>query len=480
MGSYTSATSALTERLDPGNKVLASQDFRHAAQSENEDVSDYVRRLERVFYTAFGKDKMGAGTREAILYGQLHEGLKLSLMKSPSVSGSLTYRELIMAAKNEERCQAEFKKRVEYNKGAQSTKTPPGKPMRERTKPPETRSGEQREQRECYVCRKVGHIAKDCPKKKSESTNWSDRNRSDRNRKIKPGAKQVVTGPPHERIGGQSSDSDPREFLYSDSDSDEAVNQVKLCDKGSRPQHADIQIQGVTVMGVIDTGADITIMNGTLFKKVAATAKLKKKQFKKADKCPRTYDRRQFSLDGRLDLDLTFGDKTMTTPVYIKMDAHEELLLSEGVCSQLGIVTYHSDVHPGTSSVEPKLPDKEPVSEARVPLVRVLLCRSYGKPCGSKIESTKHTVIMPKNVRVLAINVRVFYKTYVFHYKRTCQVISSLESRLNKIYIYFNRPSLEARLYIKHLASDRVASIQGRLESRLVTERLAQKANCVK
>ena len=31
----------------------------------------------------------------------------------------------------------------------------------------------------------------------------------------------------------------------------------------------------------------------------------------------------------------------------------------------------------------------------------------YGKPCGSKIESTKRTVIMPINVLVLAINVRV-------------------------------------------------------------------------
>ncbi len=61
----------------------------------------------------------------------------------------------------------------------------------------------------------------------------------------------------------------------------------------------------------------------------------------------------------------------------------------------------------------------------------------------------------------------------MFHYKHTCPVISSLESRP-----ITNRPGLEARLYLKHIhiASDRVASIQGRLESRLVTERLAQKA----
>ena len=52
---------------------------------------------------------------------------------------------------------------------------------------------------------------------------------------------------------------------------------------------------------MIDTGADITIMGGTLFKKIASVAKLRKSKFKKADKRPHTYDRKQFSLDGRLD-----------------------------------------------------------------------------------------------------------------------------------------------------------------------------------
>ena len=37
----------------------------------------------------------------------------------------------------------------------------------------------------------------------------------------------------------------------------------------------------------------------------------------------------------------------MKTAVYVKMDAPEQLLLSEGVCRQLGILTYHPDVQPG-------------------------------------------------------------------------------------------------------------------------------------
>lgn len=43
----------------------------------------------------------------------------------------------------------------------------------------------------------------------------------------------------------------------------------------------------------------------------------------------------------RLDLDVSFGEKTA---VYIKMDVHDQLLLSEGVCHQLGIITYHQNI----------------------------------------------------------------------------------------------------------------------------------------
>ena len=66
----------------------------------------------------------------------------------------------------------------------------------------------------------------------------------------------------------------------------------------------NIQVQGVPAFGVIDTGADITIMGGDLFKKVATAARLRKKDFMKPDCVPRTYDRRQFELHGRMDLEI--------------------------------------------------------------------------------------------------------------------------------------------------------------------------------
>ena len=106
---------------------------------------------------------------------------------------------------------------------------------------------------------------------------------------------------------------------------------------------ANVEVQGVGALGVVDTGADIMIMGGELFKKVAAVARLKK-DFKPVDKRPYTYGDQPFKLDGQMDLDISFNGKTMCTPVYIKMDSQEALLLSEGVSRQLGMVTYHSGV----------------------------------------------------------------------------------------------------------------------------------------
>ena len=109
------------------------------------------------------------------------------------------------------------------------------------------------------------------------------------------------------------------EFLYSsDSKDDSEVQAVRVTNGGSVSQCVRLRIQGVPVFGIIDSRADITIMGGELFKKIAATARLKKRDFQAPDKVPRTYDQQPFTLDGCMDLNVTIGDNTMKTPVYLK------------------------------------------------------------------------------------------------------------------------------------------------------------------
>ena len=76
-------------------------------------------------------------------------------------------------------------------------------------------------------------------------------------------------------------------------------------------------------------------MNGALFKEVVSTARLRKKAFRDADKVPYAYDGRLFQLHGCVDLEIAFDGCTLCTPVYLKMDAGDPLLLSEGGCRQL-------------------------------------------------------------------------------------------------------------------------------------------------
>ena len=144
--------------------------------------------------------------------------------------------------------------------------------------------------------------------------------------------------------------------------------------------------QGVDAWGILDTGADITIMGPDLFKKVASLRRLKKRNFHQPDKVPKTYDRRTFTLDGRMELEITFGGKAMLTTVYIKMDAHDQLLLSEGVCRQLEMVQYHPEVQLWSRKLkDAKLeayPEKLHLEDSRikeaaiVPTVRVRLLQS--------------------------------------------------------------------------------------------------------
>ena len=356
--SLEEATIALRSRLEPSSRALAAQDFRHASQRDKESVADFIRRLEQLFKLAYGREGMSDETRGTLLHSQLQEGLRYDIMEAPAVSGSHDYRELCLASRNEEKRLVELAKRRQYTKSPQQlpprqTPLPPANQMRrdqvERPRPqgpysrrPDgDRSGAPRR---CYNCDQLGHMSWDCPSRRTESTGRGTAARS-----REAGTKQV-------RTAGGRAPSRGEEYspvglgafsclLSSDSeDEEDGVRLVRISDQGSEQQHADVLIEGVPAKGVIDSGAEITIMGGKLFARIAAVARLKKSRLKASDKIPKTYDRRSFTLDGRMDLDVCFNGIEMRTPVYIKLDAPEQLLIAEGVCRQLGIIKYHPSI----------------------------------------------------------------------------------------------------------------------------------------
>ena len=400
--SFTRVIEALRQRLDFGSKAVAAQDFRHVMQHEAEPVADFVRRLERTFHIAYGRDHMSAETRDALLYGQLQEGLRLELMSAPAVSGARGYPELCIASKNEEKRLADLKRRREYAQSNQSSTQQRTKPKQSSSEPrqptntqPSQQSDQEKPDRRCFYCKKPGHLMRDClrRKKRSESVGPSRSSSSSASTKqiLSDGDCQDTLQTPSESAlddhscrednpvhplpqAVQDQPLNPCDLLLSDSESENDVRLVRVTDSGSRTQLARVDVQGVPADGVVDTAADITIMGGKLFALVASSARLRKKNFKPPDKTPRTYDRKVFRLDGCMEMEISFQGKTMKTTVYIKMDACDQLLLSEGVCRQLGIVTYHPSLLPRDTS------DGTCEADTLVPSVRVSLVQTLKIP----------------------------------------------------------------------------------------------------
>ena len=407
---FSQATEAPRSRV---SKSVAAQDFRHMAQQEEERVSDFIRQLERTFRAAYGHHPMSLETRETLLHGQPQDGLRFQLLRGPAVSGARTYQELCIAAKNEEKCLADLKKRQEYSKlhsnPTSSMQCQHAKPRQlagssegrsQKNSPTSTGNsqGNPKPTLKCFYCDKPGHRKEDCRKRKK----YLAANPESRGPSRPPSAKKVTTRKedkdhhhspddmsvtpstdpglilsPAESVPSQvvpqhpdADEPSPISLLFSDSE-EEGVKQICVVDSGSCPQLARVDIHGVPADGIVDTAADITIMGGKLFALVASAARLKKKDFRKPDKVPRNYDGREFQLDGcmDMDMDITFEGKNLATTVYIKMNAIDQLLLSEGVCRQLCIVTYHPSVVSGRTHKQNRA---TVVPRIRVSLVKTL------------------------------------------------------------------------------------------------------------
>ena len=106
---------------------------------------------------------------------------------------------------------------------------------------------------------KKRHLARDCRSRPVAEGGGRG------NPKKSPSVMQKVTvdGCPAE----QGSFESIQDCLYSSDEDTTApgVSMVRVADKGSQSQCVRTQIQGVPAYGLIDSGADTTIMGGTLF-----------------------------------------------------------------------------------------------------------------------------------------------------------------------------------------------------------------------
>jgi len=101
------------------------------------------------------------------------------------------------------------------------------------------------------------------------------------------------------------------------------------------------------VTGLIETRSDITIILGDLLYLIVSTTELDASMIRPANQGACAYDQRPIPLDGEIEVNIGFGEKTFCitrSSRCIKFVAPDKLLLSEVVCHKLGVVTYHLEV----------------------------------------------------------------------------------------------------------------------------------------
>ena len=103
-------------------------------------------------------------------------------------------------------------------------------------------------------------------------------------------------------------------------------------------------------------------MRGDQFYDIVKEAQLNIQYLKPSEQRACTYDQKPITLDGQIDMMITFSGKTIMNTVFVKLVAPDKLLLSENVCQMLGVVSYHPDVQPvGSARVlnDPATKDKQ-------------------------------------------------------------------------------------------------------------------------
>ena len=82
-------------------------------------------------------------------------------------------------------------------------------------------------------------------------------------------------------------------------------------DNGRESRCVEVKIEGVPVTGLIDTGSDITIVRGDLLYHIVSTAGLEASKIRSVDQMACTYDQKPITLDGKIDLNISFDENTL-------------------------------------------------------------------------------------------------------------------------------------------------------------------------
>ncbi|XP_028403427.1 uncharacterized protein K02A2.6-like [Dendronephthya gigantea] len=300
---YQEIVETLTQHLEPKPIVIAERyKFHKAEQEQSESIRDYLAKLQRLAETCeFGgyrdeaiRDRFVCGLRNRVIQSKLlgEAELTLKLAVEKACTAELTDRETsALHGESLHRLETVFPECFRCGKKNHV----PDKCFFRKSK--------------CHGCQNYGHIIKKCPER-SGNNNWKkirsgkSKGKDDKRKKKKPSG-----------IHNVKTDSD----VESDCESQEEVMDTTwpvfmLTDSGRKQTELKVlvSIEGKPVTMEVDTGAAVSIMPESVWRKLSSTKPVRKSNVKL-----RSYSGHEIPVLGEIDVGVVYGNQKAHLPVIV-------------------------------------------------------------------------------------------------------------------------------------------------------------------
>ena len=334
--SYAKATKALEDRLKPsGRKALSSAQLLRRKQKPGEPVDEFVQAFENLFEKSYGNESgIDPAFRRTLKRDLFVQGLILKWQEKVLPTAENFTEALYQArtAEEQERQLAQIHKREAL--GPFPSHPQVGAP--EKSGDDNAQKGQgpgNRRQLRCFKCYGLGHFSKDCPM-----------------RKAPPEARGSCSAVTEEEAAGSDKDSDFELLLNSYA----SVTCVTVGALGPL-YYVTLTVSGSPVEAQVDPGSSASIMSYALFEKIGPRAGIQAGDLRPADAVLRTYSRNRIAISGQVDMEFTWKEKTIASPVYLRADKEdgEPLLLGTNVIVPLGLIQPAPGVEARVSKAKP-------------------------------------------------------------------------------------------------------------------------------